>query len=64
MNASVGVVKAVPRLLTQHAHPQAAHNISHEGAPLRQCGRASLFVDAPTDEMALLTEMVVDLSVN
>jgi hypothetical protein len=35
-----------------------------KGAPLRQCGRASLFVNLPGDEMALLIEMVVDLGVN
>ena len=33
-------------------------------APLGQCGRASLLVDLPGDEMPLLIEMVVDLGVN
>ena len=35
-----------------------------ERAPLDQRGRASLLVDLPRDEMALLVEMIVDLSVN
>ena len=35
-----------------------------EGAPLGQCGRASLLVDLAGDQMALVTEMVVDLGVN
>jgi hypothetical protein len=33
-----------------------------KGAPLRQCGRASLLVNLPGDEMPLL--LVVDLGVN
>jgi hypothetical protein len=37
---------------------------SRKGAPFRQCGRASLLVNLPGDEMALLIEMVVDLGVN
>jgi hypothetical protein len=35
-----------------------------ECAPLGQCRRASLFVDGPRDEMALLIEMIVHLGVN
>ena len=44
--------------------PPANGDLRHEGAPLRQRGRASLFVDLPCDEMALLIEIVVDLGVN
>jgi hypothetical protein len=39
-------------------------NSSREGAPLGQCGGASLLVDLAGDEMALVVEMVVDLGVN
>ena len=39
-------------------------HLSREGAPLRQCGRASLLVNLADDEMALLIEMVVDLGKN
>ena len=39
-------------------------DLRHEGAPLRQRGRASLFVDLPCDEMALLIELVVHLGMN
>jgi hypothetical protein len=35
-----------------------------KGAPLRQCGRASLLVNLPCDEMPLLIEMILDLGVN
>jgi hypothetical protein len=35
-----------------------------KGAPLGQGSRASLLVDLPRDEMALLIELVVDLGVN
>jgi hypothetical protein len=39
-------------------------DLRRKGAPLRQRGRASLLVDLPRDEMALLIELVVDLGVN
>ena len=38
----------------------ASNELRRKGAPLRQCGRASLLVDLPGDEMPLLIEMVVD----
>ena len=42
----------------------ASRDLSRKGAPLRQGSRASLLVDLPRDEMALLIELVVDLGVN
>jgi hypothetical protein len=44
--------------------PRAIDDLRRKGAPLRQCGHASLFVNLPGDEMPLLIEMVVDLGVN
>jgi hypothetical protein len=44
--------------------PREIDDLLRKGAPLRQCGRASLFVDLPGDEMPLLIEMVVELGVN
>src|SRR5208337_3378462 len=44
--------------------PLASDDLRCKGAPLRQCGRASLLVHLAGDEMALLIEMVVDLGVN
>ena len=38
--------------------------LCREGAPLGQGSRASLLVDLPRDEMALLIELVVHLGVN
>src|SRR5271166_2009717 len=43
--------------------PRAIDDLRRKGAPLRQCGRASLLVYVPGDEMPLLIEMVVDLGV-
>ena len=42
----------------------ASNDLRRKGAPLRQCGRASLLVDLPGDKVPLLIEMIVDLSVN
>ena len=39
-------------------------DLCREGAPLGQGSRASLLVDLPRDEMALLIELVVHLGVN
>ena len=39
-------------------------DLRRKGAPLGQGSRASLLVDLPRDEMALLIELVVDLGVN
>ncbi len=44
--------------------PLASDDLRCKGAPLGQCGRASLLVHLAGDEMALLIEMVVDLGVN
>ena len=43
--------------------PRAIDNLRRNGAPFRQCGRASLFVHLPGEEMPLLIEMVMDLGV-
>ena len=40
----------------------ASSDLCGEGAPLDQRGRASLLVDLPRDEMALLIELGVDLA--
>ena len=40
--------------------PKPKWGLSHDCAPLSQGGRASLLVEFPADEMALLTEMVVN----
>jgi hypothetical protein len=42
----------------------ASGDLHRESAPLGQGSRASLLVDLPRDEMALLIELVVDLGVN
>ena len=42
----------------------ARADLCRESAPLGQGSRASLLVDLPRDEMALLIELVVDLGVN
>jgi hypothetical protein len=44
--------------------PRAIDDLRGKGAPLRQCGRASLLVDLPGDKMPFLIEMVVDLGVD
>ena len=50
--------------MAQHAQTEAAISLGREGAPLGQRGAAPLFVNLAGDEMALLIEMVVDLSMN
>jgi hypothetical protein len=42
----------------------SSNDLRRKGAPLGQGSRASLLVDLPRDEMALLIELVVDLGVN
>jgi hypothetical protein len=42
----------------------ASGDLCCESAPLSQGCRASLLVDLPRNEMALLIELVVDLSMN
>jgi hypothetical protein len=44
--------------------PRKATPLPCKGAPLRQCDRVSLLVNLPGDEMPLLIELVVHLSVN
>jgi hypothetical protein len=41
----------------------ARSDLRRKGGPLGQCSRASLLVDLPRNEMSLLIEMIVDLSV-
>jgi hypothetical protein len=43
---------------------RSSGDLGSKGAPLGQGRRASLLVDLPRDEMALLIELVVDLGVN
>ena len=60
-----GVVKVTAvRRLGRAPRPPSNEDLRRKGAPLRQCGRASLLVNLPGDEMALLIELVVDLGVN
>jgi len=61
MNAAVG---NAPDRWGWRNTPTLNRHSSREGAPLGQCGRASLLVNLAGDEMALLIEMVVDLGVN
>ena len=42
----------------------ASGDLCRESAPLGQSSRASLLVDLPRDEMALLIELVVHLGMN
>ena len=42
----------------------SSDNLRRKGAPLGQGSRASLLVDLPRDEMALLIELAVDLGVS
>ena len=42
----------------------ASGDLRRKGAQFRQCGRASLFVNLPGDEIALLIELVVHLGMN
>ena len=44
--------------------PRAREGLRCKGALLRQCGRASLLLYLPGDQMPLLSEMVVDLGMN
>jgi len=48
----------------QHSPPNPKLPLRRKSVPLGQCGRASLLVNVPGDEMPLLIEMVVDLGVN
>ena len=59
-----GFVRVTAGCLRVAQHAPRKRYLSREGAPLGQCGRASLLVNLAGDEMALLIEMVVDLGVN
>jgi hypothetical protein len=48
----------------QRDRPLASRDLRPESAPLGQGSRASLLVDLPPDEMALLIELVVRLGIN
>jgi hypothetical protein len=54
-------IKEVRRLVGHT--PSFIWHLRAKGAPLRPCGRASLFVNLPGDEIARLIELVVDLGV-
>ncbi len=47
-----------------HSTPGSKRPLGREGAPLGQRASSPLFVSSASDEMALLIEMVVDLSMN
>jgi NAD(P)H-dependent flavin oxidoreductase YrpB (nitropropane dioxygenase family) len=53
-----------PSLTRWATRPLASDALCRKGAPLGQSSRASLLVDLPRDEMALLIEVVVDLGMN
>jgi len=59
-----GVVIVTTRALRMYGMPRDGRSLSREAAPFDQRGRASLFVDLPRDEMALLIELVVHLGTN
>ena len=59
-----GVVKGTAVRLHVAPRPRAISNLRRKGAPLGQGSRASLLVDMPRDEMALLIEMIVTWGVN
>ena len=61
--AGVVRVTAIRGRVARQALSQA-NDLRRKGAPLRQCGRASVLIDLPGDEVPLLIEMVVDLGVN
>jgi hypothetical protein len=44
--------------------PRAIDDLRRKGAPLCRCGRASLLVDLPGDEMPFLIKVIMDLSAN
>src|ERR1700759_1840099 len=58
-----GVVIVTTRALRMYGMPGDGRSRTREGAPFDHCGRASLFVDLPRDEMALLVKMIVNLRV-
>lgn len=55
-----GVVKVTTSPTGRGDSPLASDAYPTRGAPLRQCDRASLFVNLPGDEIPLLIEMIVD----
>ena len=61
---SEGGVKVTEARRRAARRPSRSGDLCREGAPLGQGSRASLLVDLPRDEMALLIELVVHLGVN
>ena len=59
-----GGVKVTEACRLQRDRHLASGDLCRESTPLGQGCRASLLVDLPRDEMALLIELVVDLGVN
>jgi hypothetical protein len=59
-----GGVKLTEAVDMQRDRHLGSGDLCREGAPLGQGSRASLLVDLPRDEIALLIELVVDLGVN
>ena len=62
--ARLGGVKVTEARRHAAGRHLASGDLCREGAPLGQGSRASLLVDLPRDEMALLIELVVHLGVN
>ena len=59
-----GFVRVTAGLYAWRSTPRPKRPLGREGAPLGQRAGSSLFVNLASDEMALLIEMVVDLSMN
>jgi hypothetical protein len=56
----LAVLSVQRQLVSRRRKPKPDLALTHDCAPLRQCGGASLAVEVSADEVALLTEMVVD----
>jgi hypothetical protein len=50
--------------LARRTSPKPNRSSAHDRAPLGECGRSPLSVDFAADEVALLIEVVVDLTVD
>ena len=64
MQVSAGGVKVTEVVDMQRDRHLASGDLCHESAPLSEGCRASLLVDLPRNEMALLIELVVHLGMN
>src|ERR1019366_3189689 len=64
LNISAGAVSPTATRLRSGAVSPNQPILGHDCLPLRQRGGASLLIDLSADEVALLTEMVVDRCVN